>query len=59
MIFSVIVWIAVKNLSRNQSELIPFAGLMAAFCFIIFTTELLYPPFSRMNNGFLTMLLHG
>lgn len=59
LIFSVIIWLIVKNLFHVHDDLIPFAGLMAVFCLIIFSTELFFPGFNRYNNGFLTLLLHG
>jgi hypothetical protein len=59
MIFSILAWLILRTILHPKSELIPFAGLMSVFCFILFLIELMVPGFTRFSNDLFMMIFNG
>jgi len=59
MIFAILIWTLIKMFSNSSRELIPFAGLMSFFCFIIFLFEMNSTSIKRFSNELITRLING
>lgn len=47
LLFTLITWIAVRNLIRPRSQLVPLAGMLALFMTLIMLADIILPDYSR------------
>jgi hypothetical protein len=47
LLFTLITWLAVRNLIRLKSQLVPLAGMLALFMTLIMLAEIILPDYSR------------
>ena len=47
LLFTLITWLAVRNLIRLRSQLVPLAGMLALFMTLIMLAEIILPDYSR------------
>lgn len=47
LLFTLITWIAVRNLIKLRSQLVPLAGMLALFMTIIMLADIILPDYSR------------
>jgi hypothetical protein len=59
MLFSILAWLPVGRFFSSKENLIPFAGLMSLFCFLLIGCELIVPGYDRFNVYIFRFLLNG
>lgn len=47
LLFTLVTWLAVRNLIRLRSQLVPLAGMLALFMTLIMLAEIILPDYSR------------
>jgi len=47
LLFTLITWIAVRNLIRLRTQLVPLAGILALFMTLIMLADIILPNYSR------------
>jgi hypothetical protein len=47
LLFTLITWLAVRNLIRLKSQLVPLAGMLALFMTLLMLAEIILPDYSR------------